>query len=107
MTDTTPTPRRIEWTGPEGCTVWADEDGCHIRFPNGGGALEQPDVARLFALWEAARRQFHAGSIPAPRPPSDEEVRTLNYHRAAEHAKRRAVRAIEAEFDPDSSVTPF
>jgi len=43
MNAETPRPRRIEWSGPENWTVWADEDGCHIRAA-GGSALEQCDV---------------------------------------------------------------
>lgn len=34
MNDDT-TPRRIEWAGPEGWTVWADEDGVHIKSASG------------------------------------------------------------------------
>jgi hypothetical protein len=101
----TPTPRRIEWTGPEGWTVWSDEDGTHLRAPGGHG-LEMPDVERLFSLWEHARGYAEAGTIPAPKPPSREEARADGYRRTEEYAARRAVKAIEREFTPDT-IAPF
>lgn len=104
MTET-PTPRRIEWAGPEGYVVWTDEDGTHLRAP-GGHALEQPDVERLFSLWSHARATSEAGHVPAPKPPTREEMRDWSSARAEEYAKRRAVRALEAEFTHDT-VAPF
>jgi hypothetical protein len=105
MSIETPKPRRIEWAGPEGWIVWADEDGCHVRTPK-GSALEMPDVERLFSLWTHACAMTTAGHIPAPRPPTREEIREGGYWRAEQSAKRRAVRAVEAEFDPPT-VAPF
>lgn len=99
-------PRKIEWAGPEGWTVWADEDGVHLRSRR-GDALEMPDVARLLDLWEEARAcVLPGGKIPAPKPPSREELRHLGTDRAEEYARRRAVRAIESEFAP-TDTTPF
>ena len=100
-----PTPRRVEWAGPESFTVWTDEDGTHLRAP-GGHALEQPDVERLFALWQHARAMAEADHIPAPTPPTPEEIRRDGYLRADEYAKRRAIRAVEAEFNPPAAA-PF
>lgn len=100
------TPRKIEWTGPEGWTVWADEDGVHLRAPH-GDALEMPDVARLLDLWEEARAAVSpGGQIPAPKPPTREQMRDWGSHRAEEYAKRRAIRAVEAEFDT-TNPAPF
>ena len=101
----TPTPRRIEWAGPEGWTVWTDEDGTHLRA-SGGHALEMPDVERLFSLWQHAREVTTADHIPAPKPPSREEVRADGHRRAEEYVARRAVKAIEREFTPDA-IAPF
>ena len=100
-----PTPRRIEWSGPESWTVWTDEDGTHLRSPH-GDSLEMPDVERLFSLWQHARAASNGDHIPAPKPPTREEMRSWTTARSEEYAKQRAVRAIAAEFGPDSSA-PF
>lgn len=103
---TTPTPRRIEWSGPEGWTVWADEDGVHVRSAR-GDALEMPDVQRLLDLWSSARVAIQDDRrVPAPQPPSRDEVRTWSASRAEQYARKRAVRAIEAEFD-QTIAPPF
>lgn len=99
------TPRRVEWAGPEGWTVWADEDGCHVRTRQ-GEVLEMCEVERLFSLWRHAREVTQAGHVPAPKPLSREEARTQGYQRAEEYALRRAVRAIEAELAPPAD-SPF
>ena len=103
--NTAPTPRRIEWTGPEGWTVWADEDGVHVRTPKGDG-MEMPDVERLFSLWQHVRAMTQADMIPAPKPPTREEIHADSHLRADEYAKRRAIRAVKAEFSPSESA-PF
>ena len=61
-----PIPRRVEWSGPNFWTVWADEDGVHVRSRSGDG-LEQVEVKALFDLWTAARKARDEGTIPAPR----------------------------------------
>lgn len=103
--NTAPAPRRIEWTGPEGWVIWADEDGVHLRTPKGDG-LEMPDVVRLFDTWSTARGLVAAGAIPAPKVPTREEIREAGHWRAEEYAKKRAIRAVEAEFNPPQSA-PF
>jgi hypothetical protein len=97
-------PRRVEWSGPESWTVWTDEDGTHIRSAR-GDSLEMPDVERLFSLWNRARSLADANHIPAPKPPTREEMRNWSTGRAEEYAKRRVLRAVEAEFA--TSTTPF
>lgn len=99
------TPRRIEWAGPEGWTVWADEDGVHIKTST-GGALEMPDVERLFALWQHARSETGSGHVATPKPPTRDEIRAMSSAHAAEYARHRARRAIDAEFAAAESV-PF
>lgn len=101
----TPTPRRIEWSGPESWTIWADEDGVHLRSAR-GDCLEMPDVQRLFDLWAGARGLVAGGGVPAPKPPTREEMARWTTMRAEEYAKRRALRAIEGEFTPPTD-SPF
>lgn len=104
---TTPAPRRIEWAGPEGWTVWADEDGAHVRTAR-GDALEMPDVQRLLDLWHAVRVAVQDdGSVPAPKPPTREEIRSWSTDRAEQYTAKRAVRAIEREFGPTDNTPPF
>ncbi len=94
------TPRRIEWAGPEGWSVWADEDGVHLRSTK-GDSLEMPDVKRLFDLWsEACAAVSPGGQIAAPKPPTREEMRAWSAERTDAHIMRRAQRAIESEFAP-------
>lgn len=100
-----PAPRRIEWSGPEGWIVWADEDGCHVRTARGEG-LEMPDVDRLFRLWSQARAAVSpGGQIEAPAPPTRDEVRAMTAARNEDYIRRRAIRAIESEFD--TTDAPF
>jgi hypothetical protein len=103
---TPPTPRKIEWAGPEGYVVWTDEDGTHLRAP-GGHALEMPDIERLVGLWQYARQQAESGAVPAPKSPTREEARADGYRRTEEYAARRALKAIKREFDPLETDTPF
>jgi hypothetical protein len=98
-----PKPRRVEWSGPESWTVWTDEDGTHLKSAR-GDCLEMPDVERLFLLWQDARAMSQADHIPAPTPPTRDEIREAGYWRSEEHAKRRAIRAVEAEFNPPSAA---
>ena len=98
MQQLTTTPRRVEWTGPEGFTVFADEDGVHLRAP-GGHALEQPDVDRLLTLWLDVRALASEGTLPAPRPISREEARELGAVDREQWLKRRVIDAVKAELD--------
>ena len=95
----TPNPRRVEWAGPESWTIWADEDGVHIRS-SGGNSLEQCDVERLFEIWQAARDAKAVDHIPAPKPMTPEELAADCARRGDEQAMKRVMRAVQAEFDP-------
>ena len=95
----TPTTRRIEWAGPEGWTIFADEDGAHLRA-HGGASLEMPDVECLFKIWDHARRAIEQGTVSAPKPPTREEIRAMSSDQAARYAAKRAHDAIEREFNP-------
>lgn len=102
----TTTPRRIEWTGPEGFTLWADEDGVHLRSRSGDG-LEPCDLSRLLDLIAEARAQVASGHIPAPKPPTKEEARAMYGADRESYMAKRAQKAIAREFAPDSDVAPF
>lgn len=100
-----PIPRRIDWSAPEGWGVWADEDGVHVKSRS-GDCLEEKEVQRLFDIWAAARGLVAGGGVPSPRPPSREEIRAAGHPWREEHEKRRAIRAIEREFDT-TDTAPF
>lgn len=102
---TNPTPRKVEWSGPDGWTVWAGEDGCHIRS-RGGDSLEMPEAEQLFSLWSDARAAAESERIASPKPPTREELRARGSIRLEAYAAHRAVRAIQAEFNPPAD-TPF
>lgn len=101
------TPYRIEYRGPEGWIVWTDEDGVHVRSRT-GDALESPDVDRLMQLVVEARAQRDNGIIPAPKPPSREEIRGMTTDRMAEYHAKRAARVVYDALSPDAdTVAPF
>jgi hypothetical protein len=99
------TPRRIEYSGPEGWTVWADEDGVHVRTRH-GDCLEASDLDRLIALVAEVRDQFASGTIPAPRPPGREERRQMYEDYRDESDAKRASRAVYKALAPTTD-TPF
>lgn len=99
-------PRRIEWSGPEGWIVWADEDGCHVRTQD-GQCLEHREVERLFALWSNAKAAVTSGQVEAPRVPTREEITQGSYDYQDRMVMKRATRAIKSEFQPDTNVVPF
>lgn len=92
-------PRRVEWAGPEGWRVWADEDGVHLRSTR-GDVLEQPDVLALIDLYMRARDQIATRQVRAPEP--------LPRHQwDRDYVAHAAVRAVEKALDPNSSEPPF
>ena len=100
------TPRRIEWTGPEGWTVWADEDGVHLRSRS-GDCLESTDLSRLMELIHEAREQIANDRIEPPKPLTKEQARAMYSHDREAYVAKRAQRAIAREFGPDSDAIPF
>lgn len=108
MTTDNPTPRRIDWAGPEGWIIWADEDGAHLRTPN-GDCLEASDVRRLIDLYNAVCDAMSSGTIPAPKPPTMEQVKDMGYDSRAHYMAKRAARAVRAELLDENSdtVAPF
>ena len=100
------TPRRIEYAGPEGWTVWVDEDGVHVRAPK-GDALESHDVTRLFDLVTEVREHVTTGHVPAPEPLTPEQVAALVGASREEYTARRAARAVHDALSPSTTTVPF
>ena len=99
------TPRRIEYAGPEAWTVWGDEDGVHVRTPQGDG-LESSDLTALIALVHEVRDQFASRTIPTPAPPDAEERRRMYGAHREEYDAKRASRAVYRALAP-SADAPF
>lgn len=103
----TATPRRIEYAGPERWTVWADEDGVHVRTPK-GDALEAPDLTRLLLLVSDVREQYASGTIPTPKPPTTEDLRAMYGAQREKYDAKRAAKAVYRALAPaDDTDTPF
>ena len=100
------TPRRVEYTGPEGWTVWGDEDGVHVRTPK-GDALEHGDLDRLRTLIAEVEDQFATGHIPRPAPPSAETRSQMYREQREEYDAKRASRAVLRALSPSTTTTPF
>ena len=96
----TATPYRIEYRGPAGWTLWTDEDGVHVRTPQ-GEILESGEVQTLIRLVAEAQIQRDAGSVPAPRVPSPEELRKMWPSERAERDAKAASRAVYRELSPN------
>lgn len=87
-------PTRVEYAGPEGTRVWADEDGVHAKFPN-GFSLEMPDMRRLIALFEKVSVAWESDKSLQPRPPSKAEIAEAGYFEARDYGLRAAERAVK------------
>lgn len=98
-------PRRIEYSGPEGWTVWGDEDGVHVRTPK-GDALESGDLTALISLVTEVRGQFYSATIPVPAPPTPEQCRQMFGEQREQYEAKRASRAVYRALAP-SSDQPF
>lgn len=97
-------PRRVEWTGPEGWTLWADEDGVHIRTPK-GDALEQNSALELVNLYHDLLDTVRGNKIPAPVAPSREQIHQMGADYQAAYYAKRVERAVRTELAPDTD--PF
>lgn len=97
---------KVEWRGPEGFTVMANEDGVHIRSPK-GDVLEPGDVTRLIELVEAARHQMNSGQLTAPRPPREGEIDGMPYTAARRYIARRAIQGVKNYLGDDAADNPF
>ena len=97
-------PRRIEWRAPEGWTVWADEDGVHLRSVS-GDLMEQPDVLNLIKLYEAVRAQIANDRIYRPEAPTQAQLRAMEPSQRAAHFSRIAARAVAEAINP--TTVPF
>ena len=103
MTNSAPPPDRIEWRR-DGYSVWADEDGVHLRTDKRG--FEQPEALAMVNLYLAIHSQFEAGT-PFTKPTAPpREKRTYYPDGYTVHRVKRAIdNAIAAELDPTDA--PF
>lgn len=99
-------PSRIEWLGPNGWVVRADEDGICLRSRS-GETLEASAVARLIDLIADARDQIKSGQIPAPKPPTREEAREAGRESHERYLARTAERAVREAIAPTTPDMPF
>ena len=103
MTDLNPS--RIEWRR-DGYTVWADEDGVHIKTAPRG--FEMPEALAMVELYQAALAHFRTGEpFPKPTVPPREKRRYLPEAYQADRAKRAIARAIDDEFSTSTDDVPF
>lgn len=93
------TPRRIEWAAPEGWTIWADEDGVHLRSRS-GDCMEQPDALKLVDLYNRVRSDVVGNAVQSPKPPTREQFREMETERRARYMARTAARAVESAINP-------
>lgn len=104
----TPTPDAMTW-GRDGYQILLNEDGVMLHVA-GQRTFEQGEVRALIGLFEAiAGAVEHGDAFDAPRPPTPDEIRAMSYDSREKYAARRAMRAIEAEFNDLSKadVVPF
>ena len=99
------TPYRIEYRAPEGWTVWGDEDGVHVRTPKGDG-LESGDLTALIALVDEVRAQFDSATIPAPAPPTADDLRRMFGEDREKYQAKRAARTVYQALAPTADA-PF
>lgn len=99
-------PSRIEWIGPSGWKVWADEDGVHLKSPN-GDMLESCEVTDLIALVNVARGQVEAGAVPAPKPLSRDELRDVMYDQREKFYAQIATKAVREAIAPTTTDMHF
>lgn len=97
-------PSRIEWTGPSGWRLWADEDGVHIKTPH-GDLLESCEVTDLIALVGVARGQIASGAVPVPKPLSRDELRDVTYDQREKFYAKIATKAVREAIAPTTPTT--
>lgn len=97
------TPSRIEWQR-DGYTVWADEDGVHIK--TGARGFEMPEAIAMADLYQAALAHFRSGEpFPKPTPPTREKRSFYPSSYTAHRVQRVVADAITAELNPTDA--PF
>lgn len=91
-----PSPTRMEWRR-DGYSVWADEDGVHLKTP--GGGFEMPEAMALVELYGQVFAQYKAG-IPFGRPVRPTRQQLIHYPESytARRVERVVTEAIRAEF---------
>ena len=92
----TPSPTHMEWRR-DGYTVWADEDGVHLKTP--GNGFEMPEAMALVELYGQVLAQYKAGAqFGRPTPPTRGQRIHYPESYTARRAERAVVDAIRAEF---------
>ena len=101
-----PNPDRMTWQR-DGYTIWADEDGVHMRVT--ARSFEMPDAIHLMELYQQILGAFREGKpFGKPTPPTRDELRHYPGSYMADRAKRAAAQAIDAELDPQPAADlPF
>ena len=101
-----PNPTRMEW-GRDGYSVWADEDGVHLRTERNG--FEMPEAMALVELYGQVLAQYKAG-VPFGKPVPPAREQRIHYPESytARRVEQVVTRAIRAEFAPtDPDNVPF
>lgn len=99
------TPTYVDFRAAEGWLIRIDEDGVQIRTPK-GDAIEQVDAQALVDLFLEVVAMRAAGTVPVPAPPTRDQLNAMSRPFRDSYAARRAVRAIEREFN-DAGPVPF
>ena len=90
------TPSRIEWRR-DGYTIWADEDGAHIKTDARG--FEMPEALAMAELYQTVLAHFRSGGpFPKPTPPTREQRMFYPSSYTARRVQRVVSDAITAEF---------
>ena len=88
-------PRLIEWRGPNGSVVRLDEDGINLQVPK---AIEQVEVEELLEIIAAAREAQRSRSVPAPAPPTREELDGMINRDRQQYTAKRVAQYIANDF---------
>ena len=105
---TTNRPNKMTWAR-DGYTIWIDEDGVHLNIPR-ARSFEMPEVVQMLDLHAELRAAFSSDSpFGKPVPPTRQELPAYPVGYVVERAKRAAVKAIDADLNPDADndATPF
>lgn len=97
----TPSPTHMEWRR-DGYTVWADEDGVHLKTP--GGGFEMPEAMALVELYGQVLAQYKAG-VPFGRPTLPTRDQRIHYPES--YTARRSERAVVAAIRDEFTDLPF
>lgn len=90
---TEPTPDRIEWAIPNAnASIVMDEDGVHLCTDH---SLEQCDMEAAIEIFNAAKAMRFEDHIPAPTPPTQDQLKALSRERQARYAMKAVARTLK------------